>query len=210
MSRLYKIAIVCGLLPLLVGTTTFVAWLATDIGELVVFGLFVFFVGLGVFLVGVIALRRFVTRAKKEGVAHVRYTAIAAAILLLNFPAAFAYMAIADSMETSFFVTIENEFSEPIRDLVFINSPGDNFPIADIDPGSKYSHCFDFLGDGGDGDVKFSMTVNDSTRTGFLLGYITPNMGVRAKMHLTEAGQVEVSESTNRISFGELLQFCVF
>lgn len=206
MTRSYKIAVACGVLPLLAGTITFGAWLATDSDALMLVGISVILVGLGLFVAGAIALRRFVVSAKKAAVSYVRRTVIVAAILVLNFPLALAYMAIADTMVTGIFVTIANDFSGPIRNLVVTDPRGATFPVENIEPGSRHSSCFDFSGEG---TVKFSMTASGLAHSGILIGYITPSMGLRAELRLTADGEVEISESLGRISLGELLQFCL-
>lgn len=207
MTLWYKIAIACGVLPLLVGTITFGAWLATDLDELELFGITVIVGGLILFVIGLVALDRFATNGKRIEVTYKKPAAIAAAILLLNFPVALAYMAVAASMENSFFVTIESDFPEPIRDLVLTDPRGTGFRLEEIEPGSARSACYDFSGEG---EVLYSMALGDDTQNGVLIGYITSNMGHRTELHLTEYGRIEISESYHRISLGELLQFCTF
>lgn len=206
MTRWYRIAVACGVLPLLVGTITFGAWLATDSDVLILVGITVILAGLGLFVAGAIALGRFVVSARKAAVSCVGRASVAAAILLLNFPLALAYMAIADTMVSGIFVTIANDFSGPIRDLVLTDPRGETFAFESIEPGSEHASC---PGLSGEGTVKFSMTASGLVRRGILIGYITPSMGVKAELRLTADGQVEVSESLGRISLEELLQFCL-
>lgn len=205
MSTWYKIAIACGLLPLVAGTITFVAWLMSYQYELMLVGYYVILGGLVCFLVGVITLCRYFHGARKAGDSHVRPTVIGAAILLLNFPVAFAYLAVVGGMETGILLTIKNDSSAPIRNFVLIDPRGKNYPVVDIKPHSTYSSCFDLRGEGG---VKYSMSAGKISHEGYLIDYITSNSGVSSKMHFTESGRIEISTSYDRISFGKLRLSC--
>src|SRR4051794_23588678 len=92
-TLLYRIAIACGWLPMAAGITVFLLWLATDSGLFMVAGLFILLLGSLLFAIGIICLIIYAWREHRGRFASRKKilfrTAIAAAILVANFPIAF-------------------------------------------------------------------------------------------------------------------------
>ena|ERR1700722_10577883 len=92
MKWAYRIAILCGTLPLSTGISIFLLWCATGWEWLEVAGMFTISMGAGLFIVGCIALGIYFWIGRKSSALPRRElwrsTLIAAVILWLNFPVA--------------------------------------------------------------------------------------------------------------------------
>ncbi|MFI5403179.1 MAG: hypothetical protein ACHQ1G_09595 [Planctomycetota bacterium] len=101
MKGAYRLALLCGALPLVVGVSVFLLWLVTRADGLMLLGFFVLCGGLAFFAVGVLALGRFCWLAFREPQLPARFWAatIACALLLLsNFPVAGAIIYAVDAI----------------------------------------------------------------------------------------------------------------
>lgn len=92
MSECYKVALVCGVAPLIVGVATFLLWLLTRWDTLMSFGLVVVIVSHIFFIVGCLAVVVYVRQARRDAKAPrlaIWFRALGATLLLLvNFPVA--------------------------------------------------------------------------------------------------------------------------
>ena len=106
----YRLAILCGAVPLALGVLTFAAWLATGWRELMMAGLIVLYLGFAAFIIGVTALTRFLIAARESGQVSfkkARRKALAtSALLLANFPAAAVIVLAVGLLETTYSVTV--------------------------------------------------------------------------------------------------------
>ena len=59
MNRAYRVALICGAIPFLVGVSIFMLWLIMRWGGLMMAGIYTLYGGVAIFLVGVLALARF-------------------------------------------------------------------------------------------------------------------------------------------------------
>ena len=59
MNRVYRVALICGAAPLLIGVSIFILWLITRWDWLMMAGIFTLYGGVAIFVVGVLALARF-------------------------------------------------------------------------------------------------------------------------------------------------------
>jgi len=202
----YRMAIACGLFPMLLGSAIFAAWLFSDLDALEIIGLIFIYGGIVLFAVGIVSLVMFVSRARKGGIAHRIPGTLALAVLLLNFPICAAYIFIAFAMESAHVVIVVNCADMPIENLTLTDPTGRQFQTGTIGPGQFRHTCLDFSGEGA---VQFSLNVNGEARAGTLIGYLADPLGSHATLRLSEKLTVQASEEFRRISFADFLRYCV-
>ncbi len=202
----YRTAIVCGLVPMLLGTAIFAAWLFTDFNALGILGILFIYGGLALFAAGIVSLLIFVSRARKDGIAYRKPAILALAVLVVNFPLCAAYISIAFLMESAHVVTVVNRTGMPIETLALTDPVGRRFRVGTVGPGQVRRAC---LGFSGEGAVQFSLSVDGETRTGTLIGYLSDPLGSDATLHLSEDLSVQTREGFRRISVADFLRHCV-
>lgn len=128
----YRIAIACGLVPMVLGTVIFVAWLFTDLDALEIIGVLFIYGGVLLFAVGIGSLSAFVSRARKAGSTYRKPTALALAILVLNLPLCAAYISIAFALESAHVVAVVNRAGMPIEGLTLTDPAGQKFRVGTV------------------------------------------------------------------------------
>ncbi|MDB6117424.1 MAG: hypothetical protein JWO08_1205 [Verrucomicrobiaceae bacterium] len=121
-SRPYLIStLLCGGLPLAVGSFIYFTWLATRWDYWPMLGIITILAGLVLFVIGVYYLSRYICHAKRQDhvpPAKIVANSLGAVVLLLaNFPVAYHYMASAMEISMHFNVTLENRSGEPVTDF---------------------------------------------------------------------------------------------
>lgn len=191
MNKWYWIAQACGILPLIVGTGLFTAWVLLHrdwllyAGVLAVPGLLLL-IGFGFF-----ATARFIRRAHHHKRPYIARSLLATLILLLNFPVGtgFAYLAL--EIKTTYVVTIENNSRQEIKDIKIIDPSGKEFLAPAILPQEEAQHNLHF---DGEGQVKYQYQIAETVQSGVLFGYITSNMGGQAHVIIDGSGNALISE----------------
>lgn len=118
MKGAYRVALLCGALPLVAGTSIFALWVVTRSELLMAAGALLLFVGLALFAVGVVALGRYCWLALRMSEPPPRFwpaTALAAALLLSNFPAAGLILLKVADLESRYTVVVRNESQDPLE-----------------------------------------------------------------------------------------------
>ncbi len=202
----YRTAIACGLLPMILGTAIFAAWLFTDLDALEIIGILFIYVGVALFVIGIISLLVFVSRSRSRGILHRKSTTWALTVLFLNFPLCAAYVSIAFAMESTNAVTVVNRAALPIEGLILTDPAGRQFRIGTVGPGELRHACLDFSGEGA---VQFAFNVDGQTRAGTLIGYLSDPLGSNATLDLSEDLTAKASEEFRRISAADFFRHCV-
>ncbi|HEX5138280.1 MAG TPA: hypothetical protein VFY93_14995 [Planctomycetota bacterium] len=144
MKGAYRAAIVCGLLPLVVGTSIFLLWVVTRWEWLMGAGLFALFFGLALFAVGVLALARYCWVALRMPEPPPRpwlKAALAAILLLSNFPAAGTIIWKVDDLCSRYTVVVRNGTGAAIED-VRVSGGGCEAVFGAIAPGDEVRRSF--------------------------------------------------------------------
>lgn len=205
--RWYWLAIVCGLIPMVLGSAVFAAWLETDSDSLEIVGIVAIYLGLPLFAVGVVALVVFTAAARKSEIAYRRSTAIALIILVANFPLCVVYVSLAFAMESAHLVTIDNGADVGVGELILSDPAGRQFPVGTVPPGEIRHACLDLAGEG---VVRFAFTIDGETREGVLIGYLAAPLGSHATLRVSVERTVSASETFSRISLPGFLRYCLF
>ena len=184
----WRAALLCGLLPLVVGVAIFVAWYATRAPWLVDAGLFNIGAGLLVVCVGLLCLMAYVLRARASRTPGWKgRAAVAVLVVLANFPAAAALVVLADHIASSYVVVVENRSSWAITDLVFL-SDGHTYAFGTVPTRSNREDAFRFPGER---ELRYSLSLNGQPRSDILDGYVA-GWGNKATLHISESGNVAV------------------
>ncbi len=129
--------LLCGGLPLAVGSFIFLAWRVTDWVIWPVLGIVTILAGLVLFAMGVYHLYYYMINARQRDqmpiAKIIARSAGAVVVLLANFPVAGYYLA--SAMELSFNVTIENRSGEPVTDFRIGGSYAEEVLIPLVKPG---------------------------------------------------------------------------
>ena len=139
-SRPYLIStLICGGLPLAVGSFSYFAWRVTNWGVWELLGFFTLIAGLAMFLAGVGHLCQYIIEAKrydKVPLAKIIATSAGSLMLLLvNFPVAGYFMASAIEIQSHFDVTIVNRSNEPVNEFRISGSDMEDILIPVVKPG---------------------------------------------------------------------------
>ena len=206
MKLWYRCSLVCGLIPLLLGTATFFWWLITGVHEILLVGYYVILGGIALFLAGMVCVFVYVLKARRAQSRYKRAAVVSVTVLLLNFFVCAGYLLLAVGMMTTYIVIVTNDYREPIRDLV-LKDPADGvYGISTVQPGAIAEACFRFKGEGA---VTYAMTSRGSAQTGELVGYVTSGSGGTAKLSLSQDGLVQTEDQVFRVSAGDYIRVCL-
>lgn len=176
-SRLLTITKICGALPLMIGVIIFGLWVWTRSDGLISAGIFTIYGGLASFALGSLSLFSYILAARKSAEFPRplvwRSALKASALLLSNFPAAFAIVVAAILIETRYTVTIQNQTSSSATDLR-IHGGGCDIAIANVSPHDSTSRSFWIQHDD---RLEFSLQLNGQERTHIIEGYVTHGQG---------------------------------
>ena len=175
-----KVAIACGVLPLLAGIMSLIVFLQSDpsSGEVegwMDLGVTILMVGLALFSAGLVTLGVYVVKAGRSGVPKrdLAQNAILTLILLMaNFPAALACIWVAGDALNRVHISFVNESDMSVEELT-ISWPGGSQDIKELGPRGRAELSFYV---GGEGEVSFSARQGDERCEGVLIGYVTPNL----------------------------------
>ncbi len=176
-NRAYRVALICGALPLLVGVSIFLLWLITRWDWLMVAGVCTLYGGVAVFLLGVLALARFCWLASRPPDLPRqrlwRSTLAGAGLLLSNFPVAGGITATVIAIETRYTVVVHNDSQQPLDD-VRVFGGGCDESLGSIQPGGTARRSFWIQHDG---SLEFRALSGTTVHATTIDGYVTGNMG---------------------------------
>jgi hypothetical protein len=180
---LYRVALLCALLPLSVGTLIFLTYLATESNALTAAGFFTLIGGVILFIVGAgcllgYGILEFRSRAMPRRQLAKR-VAIAAVLLGIGFPVAWVYAAIGLEIESWYRITVVNASATPIDSFV-LTAPGVTLKMGSIAPNGIVKHRFRANTVNAEGPMTFTATQASQTFSGTVAWLPTPsNYGAR-------------------------------
>ena len=197
MKRAYQVALACGVLPLLVGVVIFLLWVSTGWDWMIVAGIFTLYGGVGIFLVGIIALVRYCWLALHTlGMSRRRVwlsTLGCAGLLLLNFPVAGCIIVAAIARETRYTVVVHNTLQQPL-DGVRVFGGGCEVAFGTVSPGDVVQRSFWIQQDG---KLEFRAVSVATTYAQTIDGYVTHNMGGHTTVTFKPDGTLSVCNGSN-------------
>lgn len=188
---LYRIAFLCGLLPLTIGTGIYLLWLVTEWDVLMVAGIFTIWGGLACVAIGFIAAAIYAFKLRATGALWgpiAGRIAKPVGLMLFNLPASIIIFSLAWSAATRYDVTLTNE-SESVIACFQMIAPGVKESFENVQPEESRSIGVHFQGDG---PFKFEAEVGGVVSTGTIEGYVTHNLGGESVVLYSDAGfQIE-------------------
>ena len=192
MNIWYKLAILCGLTPLVLGVSILVAWLNTCASWLEAAGIINIAVGSILFLCGLLFLVFYVrSKSTLRKPVGKKSLIIPLLILFLNFPAALISLLIASSEYAASTITINNYSKYEIKDFTVKQLGEDVYFLPLIKVEERQTEKLHFQVES---DVRYSLTLNGNNEEGILFGYVTPSVGSHADVTVSEDGVVTIEE----------------
>ncbi len=189
MNRSYRVALICGAFPLLIGISIFTFWLITRWSWLELAGIYTLYGGAAIFLVGVFALARYcwlAFRTPNIPRRHLWFSTLACAgLLLLNFPVAGGITVAAIAIETRYTVVVHNA-SDQSLESVRVFGGGCDEPFGTIPPGGIVRQSFWIEHDG---ELKFSAI----SYAKIIDGYVTHGSGGHTTVTINSDGTISGS-----------------
>lgn len=183
---------ICGSLPLLIGVSTFVLWMATGWSWLELVGIFTILFGTILVLVGFAALTMHEAPGRTVSRARRLVAPFACAIVLLsNFPAAATIVYTVVAIETRYVVEVHNATSEPL-DGVRLFGGGCDVALGSILPGDTARSSLRFARDG---TLEFECRQGARPVSTTIEEYVTGYASGRADVTVDDQGAVSVARS---------------
>lgn len=195
MNRAYRVALISGALPLLVGVSIFTLWMITRWDWLFLAGIFTLYSGVAIFCVGAVALARFCWLAFSIPELPRRRLWIAsigcAALLLSNFAVAACITATAIAIETRYTVIVHNASEQPLSG-VRVFGGGCEVDFGTIPPDGVVRRSFWIQHDGA---LECRALRGATTSINTIDGYVTNNMGGNLTVTVNQDDTVSVADN---------------
>lgn len=194
MMKSYRIAMVCALAPLFVGTSVFLLWVITRWPSLMRLGVFTIYGGLALVAFGFVSLAGFyrsVSCATELPRRRVRtMTSCCAALLLSNFAVAAGILVAVFYMDTCYTVVVENTSFLPLNH-VRVEGGGIKMNFGTIPPGGTASRSAWIQHDG---SLKLHATNSTATHAMTIEGYVTHGLGGHTTVTINQGQQVSIKK----------------
>jgi len=194
MTNLLRLATLLGAVPLVLGTSIYVAWRATGWPWLIVAGIWTLLLGFATVIVGEVVLVLHVRRVSRQprlGKPYGRLRSIlVAALLLANFPAAVFYALSAMEISTRYTVRVRNDGGVAFESFV-VTGPGTSIEMGPIAPGEQVETHLHFRGDG---TLRFSARQRERDFGGEIDGYVTTNVAGAKTVRIGRDGEFRVED----------------
>lgn len=189
-SRALVGSILCGLVPLFLGSLIFAAWYFTRWSWLELAGIWLLpFGSLGVVFGGFLLWGHWREERKRVDRMGLRLRVVLVGVLLLgNFAVALFYTVAAMQIATRYTVQVENESGEVIESFV-LTGPGVEIELGALKPGEKAREYLRFKPDG---RLEFSFRQGKMETNGTLEGYVTGNLGGETRIRVRQGGELEI------------------
>ncbi|MFI5458362.1 MAG: hypothetical protein ACHRXM_23275 [Isosphaerales bacterium] len=193
MNRAYRVALICGAVPLVFGVSIFLLWLITHWDWLMMAGIFTLYSGLVIFAVGVIALARFHWLAlRTPDVLRRRLrlaTLVCAGLLLANLLIAGAIIATVVATQTAYTVAVHNTSPQPL-DRVRVFGGGCDASFGSIPPQNVARRSFWIQHDG---ELEFQAVSGTTSYAKTIDGYVTNSVGGHTTVTINPDGTISVT-----------------
>jgi hypothetical protein len=195
MKRAYRVAVICGAFPLVVGVSIFALWLVTRRDWLMIAGIITLLGGLGFVGLGFIALARYHWLAlRTPGPPRRRLwlsTLGCASLLLINFPIAGGIVSTVVAIETVYTVVVQNTSQQPL-DSVRVFGGGCDVSFGFIPPDGVARRSFWIQHDD---ELEFRAASGTTTHAKTIDGYVTNGGGGHTTVTLNPDQTISVTKN---------------
>lgn len=189
----YRVSVLCGILPMLVGSLILAGYAVTRWDWLALAGIFCIWGGLFSVFVGAIALVLAVLDTRRTGDARPRKVWGSAwlpvVLLLANFPLAVACTVAGLLLATEYRVQVQNHSRGPVE-AAKIQGGGCDVLFGTVPEGASRTQS---LWIDQDGTLQFSAIVGGRERSVVVDGYVTNNLGGDKVVEIQPDGRIRVS-----------------
>jgi len=189
MSKMDRLALACGLLPLISGIAVFLLWIGSRWELLKLVGFFVILAGMLCILVGAIALIVSLRQSLTLGYPikkNLPKWILITTIYLSNFLAAGGIIAFVLNIETRYTIRIINQSKQKLSSIT-ISGGGCLINVPDL-PADTTTTQYLYVKQ--DGSLTIKAKTDDSELEQVIEGYVTNGMGGSAKVTVDENKQV--------------------
>jgi hypothetical protein len=191
MSRWLRLALICGLVPLLLGLATYFAWRRTQAVGYEVAGTFLLVFGGIMFVIGWVALLIHVLSNPASNASQRRrlwISSILAALFLgLQVPLLIVFVSDVASVRRAYVVTVENESGALLETLRIQDERGWS-QFEPVRMGTEVRKRWD---PAPKGEVRFRFTLEGRDHEGLIDGY--PSAGGRTALRIESGGRVLIT-----------------
>ena len=196
MKLAYKIALFCGLAPLIIAVFILAGWFTRGEEEFLIAGLFNIVGGVILFVIGICCLIFYEYKSRQQHHQSAWKKLLKPFLIMIaNFPAAAGCVYLVIFLASVSVVSVTNQTQEYIP---AINLSSDKFiikPIKGVMPGNtikKYRRIKQ------SGPIDYSFKLNGQELSGNLVAYASRHQGRNVVMTISENGQVSVEEKLRR------------
>jgi hypothetical protein len=191
MNSWYKISLICGFTPLILGILIFFSWVVTEAPWLQLVGIINIIAGFCLFIVGIFCLGIYLYKAKKIKVrGYFKRSLFSLLILLINYPVAASAIYTANYIMSTSTVIIENYSSFEITQFR-LTEREDIYQIEPIRPKGKTEKKYHFKYEG---SVYYTFLLNGKKYKGLMFGYVSSGIKITSVMVISENGEVNVNQ----------------
>ena len=192
MNIAYKIALFCGLAPLVIAAIILIGWFFTGSEEFLIAGIFNILGGLALFVIGCCCLIFYEYQSRQQHKKSAWKKLLKPFLIMIsNFPAAAGSIALVLYLATMSTITIHNQTQEFISAVEFDISTVKQKPIIGIAPGEIKKKRLFFKGEG---SLDYSFEFNGQIKQGEIIGYTSSNRGHNIEINISSNGEVSVKE----------------
>ena len=192
MNHAYRIALTCGVTPLLVGVTIFLLWLITRWDWLMIAGAATLYGGVAAFFVGAAAVARMCWLALRSPDVprrrHLRLILACSALLLANFAVAGGIIATVIAIETRYVVIIQND-SQQVLSGIRVRGGGCEADLGAIPPSGAARRA---LWIQQDGSLELLAASGTTAFTHTIDSYVTNGMGGKTTVVINRDASISV------------------
>ncbi len=196
MNLAYKIALFCGLMPLILAVIILSGWFITGEVEFLIAGLFNIAGGVILFVIGICCLLYYEYQHRQNHqVSAWRKLLKPFLILIVNFPAAAACMYLVFFMMSVSVITVDNQTKEFISAIKLNTQKFVIKPILGVMPGDTIRKYRRFTQSG---PIGYSFEYNGRVQEGTLIKYVSRHNGINVAMTISNNGSVSIEEKLKK------------
>lgn len=188
MKLAYRLALLCGLLPLSVGSLIFSLWLVLRSNTLMFAGIFTIYAGVLLSIVGLLALAVYLWRALRQADLPrrqiIRASLLGFGLILANYVLAAAFVLLADTLMSRYTLHLHNASGQPISAVRLIGQSCSH-DFGSLPPDARVTHRCRLQHEG---SLSLHWEAAGGAHEALVEGYVIPSQGKQRALRITPAG----------------------